>query len=47
MNDLFKDEKIVDNYSKKSKELAKTLYTKEVYYNKLIDIYTRLVKVGK
>ena len=47
MNELFKDEKIVDNYSKKSKELAEILYTKEVYYNKLIDIYTRLVKVGK
>lgn len=41
MNILFNNKELVDEFSKKSKELAKEKYSKEKYYENLIDIYTK------
>lgn len=43
MKELFENDDLVKTFSKKSKELAKKLYTKENYYNELIDIYNSLI----
>ena len=40
METLFSDKKLVNKFSKKSKEFAKSNYSKENYYKKLIHIYT-------
>ena len=47
MNKLFADDKLVKQFSEKSKELAVKLYDREVYYNKLIDIYNNVLKEEK
>ena len=44
MNLLFEDEEQVNKFSKKSKELAKQNYDREVYYNKLKQIYDKVIK---
>lgn len=44
MNLLFEDEELVNKFSKKSKELAKQNYNREVYYNKLKQIYDKVIK---
>ena len=44
MNLLFEDEELVNKFSKKSKELAKQNYDREVYYNKLKQIYDKVIK---
>ncbi len=43
MKKLFENDDIVKKFSKKSKELAKELYSKENYYNKLMEIYNDLL----
>lgn len=43
MKNLFEKDDLVKTFSNKSKELAKTLYTKENYYNELIEIYNSLI----
>lgn len=47
MSKLFEDKKIVEEFSKKSKELAKELYSRENYYNELINIYNNLLERRK
>lgn len=47
MNKLFDDEKLVEQFSKKSKELAKENYNKEIYYSKIEKIYKNLIKEKK
>lgn len=44
MNKLFEDDKLVKSFCKKSKELAEELYSREVYYEKLINIYNDVLK---
>ena len=44
MNVLFENEDLVKQFSKKSKELAKQNYDREVYYNKLKQIYDKVIK---
>lgn len=44
MNLLFEDEELVNRFGKKSKELAKQNYNREVYYNKLKQIYDKVIK---
>lgn len=44
MNMLFSDEEIVKKFSKKSKELAKEKYDREVYYSELKNIYDKVVE---
>ena len=44
MNLLFENEDLVKQFSKKSKELAKSNYDREVYYNKLKQIYDKVIK---
>lgn len=44
MNRLFEDEKLVKSFGKKSKELAKELYSRDVYYDKLEKIYNDVMK---
>ena len=44
MNLLFENEDLVKQFSKKSKELAKQNYDREVYYNKLKQIYDKVIK---
>lgn len=44
MNRLFEDEKLVKSFGKKSKELAKELYSRDVYYDKLEKIYNDVIK---
>ena len=44
MNRLFEDEKLVKSFGKKSKELAKKLYSRDVYYDKLEKIYNDVMK---
>ena len=44
MEKLFKDDKLVIKFSKNSKDRAKKLYSEEVYYKKLIKIYSSLLK---
>ena len=44
MNTLFENEELVKQFSKKSKELAKQNYDREVYYNKLKQIYDKVIK---
>ena len=43
LNILFKDEKLVDKFSKKAKELSKQ-YDKEEYYKKIERIYKDVIK---
>ena len=43
MKKLFEDEKIVKDFSKKSKELSKQ-YDKDEYYLKIIKIYENIIK---
>lgn len=47
MSKLFEDKKLVEKFSKKSKELAKELYSRENYYNELINIYSNLLERRK
>lgn len=47
MSKLFEDKKLVEEFSKKSKELAKELYSRENYYNELINIYSNLLERRK
>ena len=44
MNKLFEDDKVVKKFCKKSKQLAEELYSKDVYYEKLINIYNDVLK---
>ncbi len=44
MNILFTNDELVTNFSKKSKQLATSLYNKEEYYKKLITIYNDIKK---
>lgn len=44
MGILFSDEEIVKKFSKKSKELAKEKYDREVYYSELKNIYDKVVE---
>lgn len=44
MNVLFENEDLVKQFSKKSKGLAKQNYDREVYYNKLKQIYDKVIK---
>lgn len=44
MSILFNNEKLIEEFSKKSKELAKQNYNREIYYNKLEKIYEDLIK---
>lgn len=44
MNTLFEDKDLVKQFSKESKELAKQNYDREVYYNKLKQIYDKVIK---
>lgn len=44
MNTLFENQDLVNQFSKKSKELAKQNYDREVYYNKLKQIYDKVIK---
>lgn len=44
MTKLFSDKELVDEFSKKSKDLAKENYNREIYYNKLEKIYKNLIK---
>ena len=47
MNQLFESDSLVEKFSKYSKELADKLYSKESYYNKIIEIYNNLLKERK
>lgn len=44
MNTLFENQDLVKQFSKKSKKLAKQNYDREVYYNKLKQIYDKVIK---
>ena len=44
MNVLFTDKELAENLGNNAKEQAKKLYTKNVYYDKIIKIYTDLIK---
>lgn len=44
MNKLFIDDKLVKNFCNKSKQFAEDLYSRKVYYNKLINIYNNVIK---
>lgn len=44
MTKLFSDKELVDQFSKKSKELAKENYNREVYYKKLEKIYEKVLE---
>lgn len=44
MNLLFENEDLVKQFSKRSKDLAKQNYDREVYYNKLKQIYDKVIK---
>ena len=44
MNLLFKNEKMVKKFSKKSKELATEKYDRDVYYQKLKKIYDKVIE---
>ena len=44
MNLLFENEKLVKQFSKKSKELATEKYDREVYYQKLKKIYDKVIE---
>ena len=47
MKKLFEDKQLVDNQSKKSRELFEQNYSEEIYYNKIIEIYNSLIKEKK
>lgn len=47
MKILFEDDKKVKEFSNKSKQLAKELYSREHYYNELINIYENLTERSK
>lgn len=44
MKKLFEDKDLVTKQSKKSRELFEEKYTEKIYYNKIINIYTTLIK---
>ena len=44
MEKLFNDKEISEKLGKNAKEEAQRLYSKQIYYNKIIKIYERLVK---
>ncbi len=46
MNKLFESDKLVKQFSKKSKELAKQEYDRDVYYEKIIRIYNEVRERG-
>lgn len=43
MKTLFEDDKLVKQFSKKAKEIAKEQYSKENYYKKIIKIYNKVL----
>ena len=47
MKKLFEDEKLVDKFSKESKKLAKEKYSREKYYEELMNIYKKVIKEAK
>lgn len=47
MQKLFTDDSLIEEFSKKSKEICKELYSKEFYYNELMNIYNSLLKEKK
>ena len=47
MQILFNDNMLVENFSKKSKQIGKELYSKESYYNEIIKIYSNLIRGRK
>lgn len=44
---LFTNDSLVKEFSEKSKEMCKELYSKEFYYNEIINIYNNLLKESK
>lgn len=44
---LFTNNSLVKEFSEKSKEMCKELYSKEFYYNEIINIYNNLLKESK
>lgn len=44
MNELFSDKELAGRLGDNAKEQANKLYTKQVYYNKILEIYTNLIK---
>ena len=44
MQILFNDDTLVKEFGEKSKRICKELYSKEFYYNQIIDIYNNLLK---
>ena len=44
MNLLFENEKLVKQFSKKSKALAAEKYDRDVYYQKLKKIYDKVIE---
>ena len=44
MEELFENPKIVKEFSKKSKELAREKYSRFKYYKDLINIYNKVIK---
>lgn len=46
MNKLFENDKLVKQFSKKSKELAKQEYNRDVYYGKIMRIYNKVRERG-
>lgn len=47
MEMLFNNEELVKKFGEKSKRIAKELYAKEMYYDKIINIYNKLLKEKK
>lgn len=46
MKELFDDEKLVKEFSKNAKEIAKDQFSKENYYKKILRIYDKVLKGG-
>ncbi len=46
MKQLFEDKKLVEKFSKKSKQLAKEKYSRDKYYEDIIRIYKNTIKEG-
>lgn len=47
IEELFNDDSLVKEFSKKSKQICKDLYSKEFYYHEIINIYNSLLKERK
>lgn len=47
MKQLFEDQKLVEKFSKKSKQLAKEKYSRDKYYEDIMTIYKKVSKKGK